>query len=935
MRRWGGRSTIDGRCPSTDPRDTSSPIGSNPGPVVARIVVVAALASLVGIGAPIAGAQDDGAALQVLRVDTTSAGGATVDVTVPRSSAGRSLPATDFQVSRGDETVTVTADRWIDQPLVLDIVVAAPEPPDVAPLQGALAEFLAQLDPGVRVRLATTQGIQDFGQDHAAALDALKGLNSLAAPGFEDVLTEVLGGDLPEGTAPAGAIRVAVIAPTTDPIPMLARAGGVAGDLISGDDWASAVRDRFRQVIDARPPALRTFDDVVRNLRSAYRLTVPEASPGDRITVQLTTDTGPSRVSTTVPDGVATATGPTDTAEPTETTVAATATTAATSSTDAGSVPTPTGATDDVASAANRQQETTDDEGSAWAPFAWVALVIGALLIVVGLLLLPILRRRGAASTTTGTEAVGPSPTGPPPLPAPPAVPAIATPAPAAAPAPTTAAGITTATDTPPPLPAPPAPAPVPVHAQLPQRPVGAKVARYSIPVPERVAPVAPAATFDPGIAEETSTEPTTEPSFDVGSPPPFDPGAALPPAPAPLFSHEAEPPLTTTPVFDHHEDHLPVAPPIFSSTVNVHSDPRVVRAAESAERAIAALRTTRDTSEHPVTQAVAVAIEAAASGWLENRAVTEEEVVMLLDPDTGPGATPHTNETGDADSAGPDPLTLGYAIGLVELLEGGDRSVWDLALEFAARLGGTPAPGVDRYADEPGAGDLVDAASAAVALGDSDFVGRLGGVVGRGLLASWPARSGHLPAIPLIVSPSIAAARPTEETPSEDAWTDPADVIVAVLAVTEDAALRMLRAEEGLAGLRRRYHEVVDHPNGAPAKLADRATPTPPWNGHPTPTEPPRTSTEHRMVDLLIGAPVTTTEAVATALDIEPTEAVEHVARFAERGWVRSATGGRWTADEVLDVVTRPFDPDLSPTDPHRIDLTTASQRSVHHAHT
>ena len=378
--------------------------------------------------------------------------------------------------------------------------------------------------------------------------------------------------------------------------------------------------------------------------------------------------------------------------------------------------------------------------------------------------------------------------------------------------------------------------------------------------------------------------------------------------APLSLFSPTPTPvPAAAGPMFDSVQPVPPPPPPVFSASINLASDIRVVRATAATERAIAALRAAHDQRPDPTPRALAVAIEAAASGWLENRRITPDEVVRLLDPDR----------------TGADPMTLDIADGLLDLLEGHDANVWDLALAFAERLGHPHvARTSDHYGDESVASTLVEQVAAVAALDQSDFVGRLGGIVGRGLLASWPARTGRLDRLPLIVSPSLAAAADG----LSDTSVDPSDLIVGLLAVMEDAAMRMMRSEQGVAALRRRYLDEVGRPaSPSRTKFADKSSPTARWFADdPTTID----VLDRRLVDLIVGSPVVTTALVATELDVDSDRARLALDGLAERGWLErlddAATGStRWLAREVVDYATRPFAPEYSPVDPVTIDLT------------
>jgi len=378
--------------------------------------------------------------------------------------------------------------------------------------------------------------------------------------------------------------------------------------------------------------------------------------------------------------------------------------------------------------------------------------------------------------------------------------------------------------------------------------------------------------------------------------------------APLSLFSPTPTPvPAAAGPMFDSVQPVPPPPPPVFSASINLASDIRVVRATAATERAIAALRAAHDQRPDPTPRALAVAIEAAASGWLENRRITPDEVVRLLDPDR----------------IGADPMSADIADGLLDLLEGHDANVWDLALAFAERLGHPHvARTSDHYGNEAVAGTLVEQVAAVAALDQSDFVGRLGGIVGRGLLASWPARTGRLEQLPLIVSPSLAAAADG----LADTSVDPSDLIVGLLAVMEDAAMRMMRSEQGVATLRRRYLDEVGRPaSPSRSKFADKSSPTTRWFA-----DGPATIdvVGRRLVDLIVGSPVVTTALVATELEVDSDRARVALDGLAERGWLErlddAATGStRWLAREVVDHATRPFAPEYSPLDPVTIDLT------------
>jgi len=781
---------------------------------------------------------------RLLRVVTTERGAA-VDVAVPFSRSGRTEPATAFQVTVADRPATVSADRLIDQPLYVDVVVDPPAAaPATAALQGALAEFLDQLEPNARIRVTTSSTAVDAGQDRAAALAALRDLGTSGAPGFASRLGSVLADDPPADALPVGGARVAVVTATTDPILALG-ADPTTASLVRGTTMAPSVWARFRAV-SVVAPTLEAFDDLARELRSTYRLDVPAARPGDRISVQFATDAGPTMVSDTVP-GAAAPSQPL--VEPDATTAAPEPTAAPEESVAPETTPAPTGS-ETAASAA-----TTDDDssGTGWAV---PAIVVGAaaLLAAAVVLLVARRRRRGPPSEAAG---------------------ATATPAP-------------TSTATP-----------------------RTEVAVVPPPFTEIVL-------------------------HDAGTPPPFDPAAmrsALAvvspsaPDPEPMFESEtlgAPPGIAASPLFSHAASPVPPPAPVFSSSLNLRSDVRIARATERAERAIAELRTHVERSGDPEHRPLSIAIEAAASGWLENRSTSHDEVVRLL----------------DADRTGADPTAAAYAVGLTALLEAGDRNLWDLALEFAERLGHPHVPRPAGHYGPPGtAASLVEQVAAVVALGESDFVGRLGGIVGRGLLASWPSRAGHLDRVPLIVSPSLAAAAGE----LGDATLDPTDLIVGLLAVMEDAALRMTRSEQGVAAVCRRYRDEVAQPAGPHRpKFADPSEPI----AHrwimttPETLASRRNGAERRLVEEIASNPLVTVAAVEEHLHVSADTAASAIAALAQRGWLTPLAGGegsvrRWIAAEILAQATRPFSPDRSPIDPLTVDLTVTPTRSVEHART
>lgn len=797
------------------------------------LLAVTALGSGLGVpaGATSAAAAQPDETLRLLRIEATDTG-ASIDVAVPWSASGRTLPVDAFDVSLGDTPVAVTADRLTDRPLLVDLVVDVPaDPAAVTGLQGALAEFIDQLEPGARIRLATPAALADFGQDRAAAIDGLRSLGAADPDGYRARLGEVLGDDPPPASAPAGTARVAVISTTGDPVRALAD-GPTTAALVRGDDYAPAVWSRFGSIATAAP-TLESLDAVARDLRSTYRIAVPDAVAGDRVAVQLTTDAGPTRVSGTVPTDASPP--PSAALPPDEMRVPA-----------AAAVPSATATVEPVAG------DGPTDDGGGWTPIL-VAVAGMALAVAAAALAASRLSRRRRGHGPDGVVAVD-------------------------------TAGATV--PTPQPLPSPPAPAAPPAD-----------------PIPEVVVTPPP---YDPSQMVSVQSAP------------------AEPHPPAPLFSHVPEPARAANgaPLFDRVEVHAPPVAPVFSSSINLRTDVRIAKASAAAESAIARLRAAHDERPDPTPRALAVAIEAAASGWLENRRITADEVVHLLDPER----------------TAADRVSLAYSEGLVDLLEGHDRNLWDLALAFAERLG---HPAVPRHAGHYGppelSSSLVEQVAAVVALGESDFVGRLGGIVGRGLLATWPARTGRLEAMPLIVSPSLAAAAGDLASGS----VDPTDLIVGLLAVMEDAALRMMRSEQGVAVLRQRYLDEVNEPLVVGhAKFADKSAPTTPrWVVDHTEA---LDHVDRDLVELIIGSPVVTTAVVAAELGVDHDRAVAALTGLAERGWLTRLDhepgpldffGERWLAREVLDQATRPFAPDYSPLDPVTVDLTVTSPRSVQHA--
>ncbi|MFN8051351.1 MAG: hypothetical protein U0Q22_07950 [Acidimicrobiales bacterium] len=307
------------------------------------------------------------------------------------------------------------------------------------------------------------------------------------------------------------------------------------------------------------------------------------------------------------------------------------------------------------------------------------------------------------------------------------------------------------------------------------------------------------------------------------------------------------------------------------------NSDPRLVRAAAAAERSLGLLRSFRASSAHPMSRSLAIAIEAAASGWLSDPTVTPDDVTRLLGVDDAP----------------PRPICTSVATALAELCEHEEAPLGRLVTTVLSHVeGASPSALAAAAHDERSSprGLLAEAASV-VALAAEPLLAPNGWLVGRALMSAWPVRSWRLDSVPLVVSPSYALLHDDVADRSHDA------AMGEVLSIVEDASLRMLRSEQDLSALQRTYLDALND----------------------DPAFPGGDASHERLVHALFADPVTSIEAVGAAL--EPDRTSGHAAArraidaMVERGWLRPTDGGdRWVADGVIATATRPFAPDATP---------------------
>lgn len=224
---------------------------------------------------------------------TIADGTGVIDLVVPRSEAGRSLGVDAFEVRAGASSSAFSADRLVDQPLAVDLVVAAPtDASDRSAVQGALVEFVRGLDPGARLRLVLDGTFLDVGQDRASALRALRALDAGTATAFVRGVKQMLSASLP--TDPVPVERVAVLCNSEDAATVL----GAHGERVLGDQLRAGTGgwSAFRSVLqpcasDLSVPILDRFDTAAHMLRRMYRITIPGARTG-AVSVTLALPTG-------------------------------------------------------------------------------------------------------------------------------------------------------------------------------------------------------------------------------------------------------------------------------------------------------------------------------------------------------------------------------------------------------------------------------------------------------------------------------------------------------------------------------------------------------------------------------------------------------------------------------------------------------------------
>ena len=183
---------------------------------------------------PASGQTDD-----VLTLRRVGSAGTTalLDVSVPRSLAGATLPGDAFAVGDGTNWTVVASHRLLVDGARLAVVVQGPlDPATLAGTQGALVELIGDLDPTISLVIAANGVVTDVGIDRNAALAAVKDLGSFSAPAgappdemFKKVLLTAVG-------------PVATLVVTTATSPMVGTGIG-ATDVVDGPVFVAHVGD--------------------------------------------------------------------------------------------------------------------------------------------------------------------------------------------------------------------------------------------------------------------------------------------------------------------------------------------------------------------------------------------------------------------------------------------------------------------------------------------------------------------------------------------------------------------------------------------------------------------------------------------------------------------------------------------------------------------
>lgn len=735
--------------------------------------------------AGVAGAQGG---LTILAVETTG-DDSVVTIAVPPGTA--TLPADGVNLTVDGRSVGSTARPVLGDDTLLLLVDSSVPAPLFRPLQGALIEFARGLPADTRVTLADSSsgGARQLGADRDALIAAIAELTP--NPGG-DLAGAIAAGSGQEGGQGSPSATVAVVAsastaltglPSTVTQPVWAVSlggpvdeGSPVGQVTTSSRTTAVAATAPEQVL----PALRQVQD---DMATRYLVRTPEPLAGSELVVSLAAN--PEITATTQLGSTASTVAPTTTEAPTTT------------------------AADDGSSPATPAQ-AEDDGGLP----GWVLPALAVLLVALLVLALVLIRRRRRAEREAEPESY-PSPDELIPM-APPVLdhgaPAAASPGQPPAPpagAPSAAA------------PVPPGATPAPARGNLFER-VGGQQAPDPAAGADPVTDVRRTGPFGDAVGspEGASTAPSgagsawpPPPGATPAAPaPPGGPLGAPPPAPdatvprpggtngaGPLPAPPAVPPMPGA----------PAPPPVSPAAPVARRRPTVGDAGlTSAERdavaAVEQLAALRADGGPVLPVKLLVALEAAASAWLDDPNTSPEDMIRLL-------------ATSDGGKLAPQVLAIRRCLDLPPAT--GGREAGDQA--HAALV--APSPGAvrlpvptPRAAQPP---SLLAVATEAALIERVDRYGDLAGSSARAVLATGAARARYLDGVPLVVSTSLVP----------DGERDPGGVplgrrsLTMMLALT-DGATRVERAERALRSSVPRAADRLRSPSAPPgaAALAD-----------------------------------------------------------------------------------------------------------------
>lgn len=279
-----------------------------------------------------------------------------------------------------------------------------------------------------------------------------------------------------------------------------------------------------------------------------------------------------------------------------------------------------------------------------------------------------------------------------------------------------------------------------------------------------------------------------------------------------------------------------------------------------------------------PLPYPLLMAVEAAASTWIDDPRVTPTEIFATLAPGGTEGDGPVVARLWALDRAlrlGPIAATTAVA----------DAAFTELVSRGAEHLGGgQPVAGTPR-AGAPLT--LAHAVSDAADLAGRSRYGSLGGAVSRVVLSTWPARIGLVAGVPLVVSPSLTRPVDAAARGALAVAPDPGSDQRLLLTVVADAARRHVLAARA-------------HARGRATVADELAAMVPSTLLVPLTT-------------VLARVTVLTADDVSGATGLTPSGAAELLGRLEEAGVLRrggiSAEGQPlWVAPAIVDPVLELF---------------------------